>query len=261
MHMLAAAIEQPRLSYCQCCGNPLPVDRFSYRRLYCASCRVWVDGEWTRKKLAERRHAQEIEAARFIRVAKYRELACRAVSIIRWENFLEKACIAARALRWARLCLEQPQKVAAIVVHDLRIEKHAGRPRRRSDCLQGGFNCKRPCLYVTCREHLFCNVDPETGVIKYSWPGKEPEELEHTCALDIADEGAHVLENIADKVNMVRERVRQLEIKGLARMRFLMLRNWEKLPRAHGKILAWSFRKTDPTSTTEQGDNRFGGVV
>ena len=86
------------------------------------------------------------------------------------------------------------------------------RPVTRDDCKFGG----RPCLFVACRFHLFLDVNPRTGSIKFNFPGMEVHELEETGALDVADRGGITLEEVGRLLNLTRERVRQLEAEALA---------------------------------------------
>jgi hypothetical protein len=46
-------------------------------------------------------------------------------------------------------------------------------------------------------------------------------ELEHTCALDVADKGGITLEEVGAIMNLTRERVRQVETRGIHSMRVL----------------------------------------
>ncbi len=89
------------------------------------------------------------------------------------------------------------------------------RPRSRSECLE----MDRPCLFVSCRFHLFLDVNPETGSLKENFPGKEPWELEETCALDVADRGGITLEEVGSIMNLTRERIRQVEVRGLEKLK------------------------------------------
>jgi hypothetical protein len=89
------------------------------------------------------------------------------------------------------------------------------RPMTRADCATG----PRPCLYVACKHHLYLDVNPETGSIKLNFPDKEPWELEETCALDVAERGGVTLEEVGDILNLTRERVRQVEVTGLTKLR------------------------------------------
>lgn len=89
------------------------------------------------------------------------------------------------------------------------------RPRTRGDCT----DMPRPCPFVGCKYHLYLDVNPETGSLKLNFPDLEPWELPHTCALDIADEGARTLEGVGDLINVTRERLRQLEVSSLQQLR------------------------------------------
>ena len=89
------------------------------------------------------------------------------------------------------------------------------RPKSRSDCLK----MTRPCPFVSCRHHLFLEVNEDTGSIKLNFPDMELSELPETCALDVADRGGVTLEEIGEILNLTRERIRQVEAKGLERLR------------------------------------------
>src|SRR5439155_20445114 len=91
----------------------------------------------------------------------------------------------------------------------------ADRPKTRAECR----DMPRPCPYVSCKHHLYLDVNPHTGSIKLNFPDLEPWELEHTCALDVADEGSRTLEEIGAITNLTRERVRQVEVRGLLGLR------------------------------------------
>ena len=100
---------------------------------------------------------------------------------------------------------------------NLRNELEAMRPRKRADCAEG----PRPCLFVSCKYHLYLDVNPRTGSVKLNFPDKELWELEHTCALDVADRGGITLEEVGAIMNLTRERVRQVETRGIHHMRIL----------------------------------------
>ena len=68
-----------------------------------------------------------------------------------------------------------------------------------------------------CRYHLYLDVNPRNGNVKYNFPDLEPWELTYSCALDIAEMGSGVtLEEIGHAMNLTRERVRQLEVVALS---------------------------------------------
>lgn len=88
------------------------------------------------------------------------------------------------------------------------------RPVTRGDCA----DVERPCPYVSCRFHLFLDVSPVTGAIKLNFPDLEPDELEETCCLDVADRGGETLEEAGAFMNMTRERLRQIETRAFRRV-------------------------------------------
>jgi hypothetical protein len=77
---------------------------------------------------------------------------------------------------------------------------------------------------VSCKHHLYLDVDPDTGSIKLNLPHLAPDELEETCALDVAERGGVTLEEVGAILNLTRERVRQIECRGAAKCR----RVWER---------------------------------
>jgi len=88
------------------------------------------------------------------------------------------------------------------------------RPRTRRECM----NKERPCLFVSCKHHLYLDVNPETGSIKLNFPDKEVWELRETCALDVAERGGLTLEEVGEILNLTRERIRQVEAAGLQKL-------------------------------------------
>jgi len=95
------------------------------------------------------------------------------------------------------------------------------RPQTRSDCIDGRSpNGERPCPWVGCKHHLYLDINPDTGSIKINFPDLEPWELTHTCALDVAEIGGLTLDRTGDILNLTRERIRQLEVRGLLKLKF-----------------------------------------
>lgn len=88
-------------------------------------------------------------------------------------------------------------------------------PKTRADC----YNMPRPCLVVSCRHNLYLDVNTQTGSVKFNFPDKEIWELEETCSLDIAERGGVTLEDVGSIMNLTRERIRQLEIRGLRKLK------------------------------------------
>lgn len=94
-------------------------------------------------------------------------------------------------------------------------EIEARRPRSRADCATG----PRPCMFISCKHHLYLDVNPSTGSIKLNFPDREVWELGETCALDVADRGGITLEEVGSIMNLTRERIRQVETRGLLKLR------------------------------------------
>lgn len=113
------------------------------------------------------------------------------------------------------------------------------RPRTRGDCMTAeqlveewyknhpdaiaappfadGPNSARPCPWAGCKYHLYSTVE-ETGSLRVTFPELEPDELQETCALDVADRRGLTLEEVGELVNLTRERVRQIEVRSLHKL-------------------------------------------
>ena len=83
------------------------------------------------------------------------------------------------------------------------------RPKTRAECVGG----PRPCPFVSCKYHLYLDVQARTGAIKLNFPDLEVEEMRESCSLDVADRGGATLEEVGAIMNLTRERVRQLELR------------------------------------------------
>jgi hypothetical protein len=89
------------------------------------------------------------------------------------------------------------------------------RPQMREHCSQ----MARPCPFVSCSHHLYLDVNPETGAIKLNFPHLEVWEMAETCSLDVADRGGITLEEVGAILNLTRERIRQVEVRGLCKIK------------------------------------------
>jgi len=89
------------------------------------------------------------------------------------------------------------------------------RPRSRGECLGG----ERPCPWAGCKYHTYLDVNPETGSLKLNYPHLEVWEIPETCALDVADRGGATLQEVGRMFGLTRERIRQIEVRGLAILR------------------------------------------
>lgn len=91
------------------------------------------------------------------------------------------------------------------------------KPRNRAECVEA----PRPCPFVSCQHHLYIDVSSKTGAIKLNFPDLEVWEMGESCALDIADRGGTTLEDVGAIMNLTRERIRQVEVKALAKLEAL----------------------------------------
>lgn len=185
---------------CARCGDPLPASS-SKSRKYCDPCGVEVRVEQTA------RHSRAATVARQQLRATIQTL--RSALVDKGPEFQEGETELFERPRTRRDCLTAEQ---------------AG------DGLGNGINSARPCPWISCRYHLFADVNPDTGTITYHHPEKEPWELTETCALDVADAGESTLIEIGRLFNTSKEGTRQTETKAINK-----LAKRERLRRANGQ--------------------------
>lgn len=125
------------------------------------------------------------------------------------------------------------------------------RPQTRGDCKDG----IRPCPWMSCHHHLLTlvsqggegpgNSGPVINALSLPGLRKQPssikwklspltdpqanaaadaamdrlDSLGASCILDIADQGGQTLEQVAERMGVVRERIRQIEVKALKLLR------------------------------------------
>lgn len=66
--------------------------------------------------------------------------------------------------------------------------------------------------------NLYLDIN-ETGGIKINFPSLKPHQMEDSCALDVAARDGQTMEQVGTTLNIVRERVRQIESAALKRLR------------------------------------------
>jgi hypothetical protein len=96
-------------------------------------------------------------------------------------------------------------------------ETDYAKPVSRAECAEG----MRPCPFVSCKYHLYLDVQPRTGAIKLNFPDIEVEDMHESCALDVADRHGTTLEEVGAIMNLTRERIRQLEVRAMAKVKAL----------------------------------------
>lgn len=101
------------------------------------------------------------------------------------------------------------------LLHALDRESRRRLPATRAECA-GGI---RPCPFVSCRHHLYLDVDEVRGSLKLNFPDLEVWEMPETCSLDAADREGMTLEEVGEAMNLSRERIRQVEVRGLKNLR------------------------------------------
>lgn len=94
----------------------------------------------------------------------------------------------------------------------------AERPKTRADCVNG----PRPCPWVGCQHHLYLDVN-HIGSIKINHrPGLDVGAtlfaMTDTCTLDVAALGGLTLDEVGLRLNVVRERIRQVEVDALKKL-------------------------------------------
>ena len=92
------------------------------------------------------------------------------------------------------------------------------RPKMRGECR----GTARPCPWVSCKYHLYLDVDPSSGTLRLNFPDLEPDQLHPSCSLDVAEEDCQILDEVGKYVNLTRERVRQIEIPALRKLKVTM---------------------------------------
>lgn len=99
------------------------------------------------------------------------------------------------------------------------------KPRTLGECHARGLGTpENPCAYLSCKWNLALDVDLRTGSIKMNFPEAEDHgavdvrEIGETCSLRVADRDGLTLEEVGAIMNLTRERVRQIETKGLERI-------------------------------------------
>lgn len=91
-------------------------------------------------------------------------------------------------------------------------------PATRSECLPGGSNAQRPCLFASCRHSLLVDIDCDSMEVRET--AEDPRKLPATCSLDVADQvdmedKTVILRGLEGYFLFTRERIRQLEMRAI----------------------------------------------
>ncbi len=132
---------------------------------------------------------------------------------------------------------EQAQEIEAASEPEFDLESL--RPRTRGDCAPGGPKHQRPCVFASCQYHLAEPRESARGVLHLLGStlnraadaaevdrvtdamAESLASMHETCALDVADRerGDATLETVGQALGVTRERVRQIEMRGLRTLR------------------------------------------
>lgn len=114
----------------------------------------------------------------------------------------------------------------AVLTAEYPLDEHEygeGRPATWGECQDLGFGSLHKCPYVSCKHNLAIDVHESTGTIVVTFPDADGEPdfdaMTETCSLAVADRGEHTLEEVGNAENVTRERVRQIESRGLKNLR------------------------------------------
>ena len=169
-------------------------------------------------------NAEAIEAADTTAVSGEMELATLGATALAPDESVEELITREqrrsrrkRAVRARTISVKRMTKRELEIGRLLYPEIEYWKPRAREECLDG----PRPCPFVSCKHHLFIDVSPRTGAIKLNFPDLEVWDMGESCALDVADRGGTTLEDVGAIMNLTRERIRQVEVKALARLEAL----------------------------------------
>jgi hypothetical protein len=80
------------------------------------------------------------------------------------------------------------------------------RPTKRAECVDG----PRPCPYAGCRYHLYLDAKP-CGSIRINDRNVALEDMEETCALDVAERGGATLEEVGDLLAVTYQAVQRIQ--------------------------------------------------
>lgn len=119
------------------------------------------------------------------------------------------------------------------------------RPKTRDEC-RGGV---RPCPFVSCQYNLY--LDTKDRAVRVNFPHLEPVEMKWSCVLDEVEShpDGMTLELIGQRLNITRERVRQLEGAILRKLKRLA----EQSDQLQMMIEAWEARRAQDTELVVLG--------
>lgn len=153
--------------------------------------------------------AAPVDAAYLASLAHPRELESAVDRVRRKLRVLPDGRTLAKTIPPRRLTSDERIEAEELTYPDV------DRPVTRGDC-----GVARPCPFVSCSHHNYLDVNPSTGALKLNFPHLEVWEMPpgESCSLDVADIGGITLEEVGRIYNLTRERIRQLEVRGLRKI-------------------------------------------
>lgn len=91
------------------------------------------------------------------------------------------------------------------------------KPRTRAECGK-----QRPCPWISCKYHLYLDVNPQRGRITINYPNIPPWEMENSCVLDLIEtsRGEMISKKIGEKaLNMSRQAVCIIVLNGIRKIK------------------------------------------
>ena len=90
-------------------------------------------------------------------------------------------------------------------------------PRKYGECKK--IVGDGPCPFVGCQYHLAIDVNGDSGSITHTWGvNADITDIAHTCALRQAARGGMTLQEVGERLNISRERARQIEKSALEKL-------------------------------------------
>ena len=149
-----------------------------------------------------------------------------------------------RDSHWRRSPTQLPPRVVLSYTQIAREAAITWRRRRRLPATLADCPTTRPCPYVTCRYHLAYEVTGN-GSIQQTWPGRDIDDIPGTCALDYCSRGGMTIDEIGAIMNVSYERVRQIEVQALAKIRAALGVDYEQPKLRQGRGERWTPQEDD----------------
>lgn len=122
--------------------------------------------------------------------------------------------------RRTRITAKNEEEIANVSALDEEPVVNYRRPRTREECAI----VPRPCPFVGCRYHLYLD-ETEAGNVYINFPDTPVLEMQHSCILDLAEKGPWSLRETSQILGLTPERIRQIELGVIEKLRYTDLAN------------------------------------